>query len=436
MVLKRFSAGVIAALVGALLIGMPGSLAFAQEAQTPEQICEAATQDLAEPETREFEQAEDVLEEGVDYWAVLCTAQGPVTIDLLEEVAPLAVNSFIFLAREGYFNNTTFHRVLPGFMAQGGDPTGTGSGGPGYQFADETDTDLIFDRPGIVAMANAGADTNGSQFFITYTATPWLDGSHTIFGRVYAGQGAAELLTPRNPEQMPAYEGDALQTVVILEGADAIDAVADSAPTIEHWQTLLRRLIADLIGAPFVQDDAQSGARTLDEHVADWGAAGGEALAEYMADYLTTNDFAGSAAVELAIEECPATPEELPFWELRFEVSDYGNEENASAVSADAARAEQLVESGAYASSVEGTMIGGRLFREPLTEHECGAEAGRYRFELPNGRYLLVVEAVLDETIINDESAEITPEQFMVYLMDQILTGSIAGPLERGNLAD
>jgi len=436
MVLKRFNAGVIAALVAALLIGMPGSAALAQEGQTPEQICEAATQNLVEPETRQFEQAEDVLEEGVDYWAVLCTAQGPITIDLLEELAPLAVNNFVFLAREGYFNNTTFHRVLPGFMAQGGDPTASGTGGPGYQFADETDNDLIFDRPGIVAMANAGADTNGSQFFITYTATPWLDGSHTIFGRVFAGQDAAELLTPRNPEQMPAYEGDALQTVVIVEGAENIVVEADAAPTIAHWQTLLQRQIADLIGAPFAQDDEQSGARTLEELAADWGTTGGEALAGYMADYLATNDFMGSAAVELAIEECPATPEELPFWELRFEVSDYGNAENASAVAADAERAEQLVESGAYASSVEGTMIGGRLFRAPVTDHECGAEAGRYRFEVPNGRYVLAVEAVLDETIINDESAEITPEPFMVYLMDQILTGSMAGPLERGNLAD
>ncbi len=436
MVLKRLSVVMIMALVMALLAGIPGGAALAQDGQTPEEICEAATQELAEPESREFEQAEDVLEGGVDYWAVLCTAQGPITIDLLEEVAPLAVNSFVFLAREGYFNNTSFHRVLPGFMAQGGDPTATGTGGPGYQFADETDNDLIFDRPGIVAMANAGADTNGSQFFITYTATPWLDGGHTIFGRVYAGQGAAELLTPRNPEQMPAYEGDALQTVVIFESADAINVEADAAPTLDHWQTLLRRLIADLIGAPFVQDAEQSGTRTLDERVADWGEEGGEALAAFMADYLATNDFMGSAAVDLAIDECPATPEELPFWELRFEVNDYGNAENASAVSADAARADELVESGAYASSVEGTMYGGRLFREPVEGHECGDQAGRYRFEMPNGRYLLVVEAVLDETMISDDNPEITPEQFMVYLMDQILTGSIAGPLERGNLAD
>ena len=93
----------------------------------------------------------------------------------------------MFLAQQGYYNNTTFHRVLPGFMVQGGDPTGTGAGGPGYEFGDETDNGLVFDQYGLLAMANAGPGTNGSQFFITYGKPDWLNGNHTIFGRVFQG---------------------------------------------------------------------------------------------------------------------------------------------------------------------------------------------------------------------------------------------------------
>ena len=110
---------------------------FAQDgARTPADICTEATADSAEPETREFERAGDVLQDDVDYWAVMCTDAGPIYVDLYENEAPVTVNNFVFLAQADYFTNTTFHRVLPGFMAQGGDPTGTGSGGPGYEFED------------------------------------------------------------------------------------------------------------------------------------------------------------------------------------------------------------------------------------------------------------------------------------------------------------
>lgn len=425
---------VVGALLVAGLAGAPGGKALAQEGEPPEAICAAAMQDLAEPDTRDFEQAGQVLEDGVDYWAVFCTAQGPIVVDLLEDIAPVAVNSFVFLARQGYYNHTTFHRVLPGFMAQGGDPTATGSGGPGYEFADEIPDDLVFDRPGIVAMANAGPDTNGSQFFITYAPTPWLNGLHTIFGRVVAGQGAAELLTPRDPQQAPAYAGDALDTVVIVEGADAIAAEPDGAPTLEHWQILLERMIGARIGPPFAAVSEQSGTRTLDERAVEWGQLGGSALEQYMADYLAENDYLGGAALALAIAECPPSPDQLPIWALRFEVNDYGNEENAEAVAADDARSDELVASGAFASYAPGTLIGGRIYRQPVTDNPCGADAARYRLELPNGRYLLATEAVLDETIIHDE-AQGTPEEFVAYLMD-LLAESLSGPLQRGTLAD
>ncbi|MCS7039854.1 MAG: peptidylprolyl isomerase, partial [Caldilineales bacterium] len=128
-----------------------------------------------------------VIEPGKIYQAVLKTAKGDIVIELYADKAPRTVNNFVFLAREGFYDNTTFHRVIDGFMAQGGDPTGTGSGGPGYTFPDEIVPDLVFDRRGLLAMANAGPNTNGSQFFITFGPTPWLNGAHTIFGEVIQG---------------------------------------------------------------------------------------------------------------------------------------------------------------------------------------------------------------------------------------------------------
>ncbi len=116
-------------------------------------------------------------------------------IELLATEAPVTVNSFIFLAGEGFYNGVIFHRVIPGFMIQGGDPTGTGTSGPGYSFQDEIVPSLMFDRPGILAMANAGPNTNGSQFFITLAPTPHLNGGHTIFGRVVGGQEVVEAIS-------------------------------------------------------------------------------------------------------------------------------------------------------------------------------------------------------------------------------------------------
>jgi len=166
------------------------------------------------------------------YVATLKTVKGDIKIELLAAFAPKTVNNFVFLAREGYYNGTTFHRVLDNFMAQGGDPTGTGSGGPGYQFEDEIVSTLSFDGPGWLAMANAGPGTNGSQFFITYTATTWLNGNHTIFGKVIEGLDVALSLTRRDPGQNPGFAGDVLQTVIIEEGSTSLlPPIPTPAPT-------------------------------------------------------------------------------------------------------------------------------------------------------------------------------------------------------------
>jgi len=151
------------------------------------------------------------------YIATIETEKGNIMIQLFPDKAPFAVNSFVFLARQGWYDGVTFHRVIPGFVAQAGDPSGTGRGNPGYFFKNE-DSDLLFTKPGMVAMANAGADTNGSQFFITFAPASNLNGFYTIFGQVISGLDVAEQLTPRDPSQggyLPA--GDMILRVTIEE---------------------------------------------------------------------------------------------------------------------------------------------------------------------------------------------------------------------------
>lgn len=156
---------------------------------------------LSDSQQQNFEQAEQVLEAGKDYEAIVVTNKGILRIDLFESEVPNTVNNFVFLARNHYYDGIIFHRVLDGFMAQTGDPTGTGSGGPGYEFDDEIVDSLKHDKRGILSMANAGPGTNGSQFFITFDATPWLDGKHTIFGRLLEGDEVLSKLQLIDPSQ-------------------------------------------------------------------------------------------------------------------------------------------------------------------------------------------------------------------------------------------
>lgn len=151
------------------------------------------------------------------YEAVFITEIGDFRVRLFADQAPVTVNNFVFLAKQGYYDNTTFHRVLPGFMAQGGDPTGSGGGGPGYTFEDEFNPDLQFDKAGLLAMANRGPSTNGGQFFITYAPTPHLNGLHTIFGEVIEGAEVVGSLRPRDPQANPDYQGDVLLSIEIIE---------------------------------------------------------------------------------------------------------------------------------------------------------------------------------------------------------------------------
>jgi len=156
------------------------------------------------------------------------TARGPIRVRLFADKTPVTVASFVNLVQKGFYNGLNFHRVIPDFMVQGGCPKGTGTGGPGYRFEDETRPDLRHDKPGILSMANAGPGTNGSQFFITHIATPWLDGKHTVFGEVIDG-GQTVVDAVRG--------GDRIESVTI-EG-DTAALLASQSARVAEWNKAL-----------------------------------------------------------------------------------------------------------------------------------------------------------------------------------------------------
>lgn len=174
---------------------------------------------LSEERETSFGRAEEVLEPGKDYRAVIDSSKGRIIIDLLQDDAPMTVNNFVFLARHRYYDGVVFHRVLEDFMAQTGDPTGTGTGGPGYEFGDETDNGQQHDSKGVLSMANAGPGTNGSQFFITFKETAWLNGKHTVFGKVLEGEDVLDDLQRIDPMRPGGVQPDVMERVYIVETA-------------------------------------------------------------------------------------------------------------------------------------------------------------------------------------------------------------------------
>ncbi len=159
---------------------------------------------MAKKYSQPFEMAIDTKKQ---YSATIETNKGEIELKLYASQAPRTVNNFVSLARDGFYDGVPFHRVIKDFMIQGGDPTGTGRGGPGYTFKDEFDPKLKHDKPGVLSMANAGANTNGSQFFITHVPTPWLDGKHSVFGQVTKGQDVVNKIE----------QGDYINSVQVAE---------------------------------------------------------------------------------------------------------------------------------------------------------------------------------------------------------------------------
>jgi len=190
--------------ITALLVLVSGMISCAPSAQ-PEATPGPKTYSTPPPMT---------IDTSKEYTAIIETEKGNIVLELFSSDTPITVNNFVFLAREGFYNGTTFHRVIPGFVAQGGDPTGTGTGSPGYTFVDEftEHTHLA----GALSMANSGPNTNGCQFFITYTPQHGLDGKHAVFGQVIEGMDVLERLTPRDPlKNTPDFEGDRIIQITI-----------------------------------------------------------------------------------------------------------------------------------------------------------------------------------------------------------------------------
>ena len=162
-----------------------------------------------------------------DIRIIVKTDKGDIEGVLYPSKAPVTVANFLNLAKRGYYDGLKFHRVIPDFMIQGGDPTGTGSGGPGYRFEDECTPELKHDKPGIFSMANAGPGTNGSQFFVTHVPTPWLDGKHTVFGSVTKGQDIVNAVAA----------GDKIKSIEILDPTDELFAA--QSKRLEEWNAIL-----------------------------------------------------------------------------------------------------------------------------------------------------------------------------------------------------
>ena len=157
-----------------------------------------------------------VIDPDKKYSATLHTDKGDIVLELFADKTPKTVNNFVFLCREGFYDGVIFHRVIADFMAQCGDPTGTGTGGPGYKFGDEFHPSLRHNKPGILSMANAGPGTNGSQFFITHVPTPWLDNKHSVFGQVIGGMDVLMSIPPRDPRVVSA-PASRINSVTITE---------------------------------------------------------------------------------------------------------------------------------------------------------------------------------------------------------------------------
>jgi len=174
-------------------------------------------------------QAADKVDSMDNIDIVMKTSKGEIKVTLFASKTPVTVASFLNLAKQGYYDGLTFHRVIPDFMIQGGDPTGTGRGGPGYRFEDEFDPSLKHNKPGILSMANAGPGTNGSQFFITHGPTPHLDGKHTVFGEVTSGQDVVDAIE----------KGDTITEIDIVDSPDALlEAKKDR---VEEWNKALKK---------------------------------------------------------------------------------------------------------------------------------------------------------------------------------------------------
>lgn len=383
---------------------------------TPDEICENATP-AEEPETREYEGAEEVLEEGVDYRAILCTDVGAIYVDLYETLTPITVNNFVFLSQNDYYNNTNFHRVLEDFMAQAGDPTNIGTGGPGYRFVDEYVGFLNFNRIGLLAMANTGQPiTNGSQFFLTTSLPTHLNFAHTIFGDVLVGQDVVESIELRDP-QSATDDGTALNTVVIITDPELVDAEVPEIPpaTEEMAQEILDNL-PDL-GLPV--DDNVTGIFSANEVVMMLA----EDIRGDAETFLGANNHRYSVGVSHINEVCDLT--NPPFMRVKYTLHTFTSFDDASNVIADDFLVDFITNGSEYAES-EGEILTHPMYMIETTA--CNQDAMRVVTFWQRGRSVAVAEVLLpidDAAEAESWLHQVIGIQVYEFLLTDLLTPEI-----------
>ena len=394
----------IVILLVVLMLTVP--MTFAQSSQTPQEICDASQP--AELTEMQFEAPEQVLEAGVDYRAIFCTGAGAVYIDLFEDLTPQTVNNFVFLAQQGYYDSTTFHRVIESFMAQAGDPTATGRGGPGYQFEDEFVGFLGFDRPGLLAMANAGANTNGSQFFITTAPTPHLNYRHTIFGEVLEGQENVENIQLRDPETA-TEPGEALNAIVIVTDPAAVESDYDVLPpaTQEEVVAAIEDFLAQ-VPPQIALDEEVSGLFTTEETISS-------VPDEFESDFSTFAETYGHQyrySARLLNAECD--PQQF-FTSLRFTMDAMGSAEDARNALADDFPMTLATSNGFEAvEGAENTYM--------QSAETCSGGDGVYGMGLyTRGRYLITVEAIVPVEILQQVDMETLLQQGIASPFETVL---------------
>jgi len=361
---------------------------------TPDEICAAA--EFETPDNRTYDAAEDVLEPDVNYQAIFCTEAGAVYIDLLEDYAPLTVNNFVFLAQNGYYNNTVFHRVIEDFMAQGGDPTATGTGGPGYQFADEFVGFLSFAEPGWLAMANAGPGTNGSQFFITTVPTPHLDFRHTIFGKVLEGQDNVLALNIGDP-QVPDFTPSALDTVVIITDPEAVTSDYEAPESLgqDELETGFAGLIAELPEGLEVLEDS-SGTFTTEEVITAVPADLQDTFAEFAE--ANSHEFRTGRILNNA-----ACTEQYFFTQLGYTVDAFASADDAAAA-LESDVLPELANALGYTDVTEAEALNETTVYTGTTETCSGTEGTQGIAFLQRGRYVVSVNVLVDSAILGQAS--------------------------------
>ena len=369
------------------------ALASADVPQTAQELCAAAQP--APLTMMQFEQAEEALEPDLDYRAIFCTSAGAIYVNLYDTFAKMTVNNFVFLAQQSYYDNTTFHRVIPGFMAQGGDPTGSGRGGPGYQFADETTGHLTFYRPFLLAMANAGPGTNGSQFFITTAPTPHLNYKHTIFGEVLSGQAVVEAIRERDP-QTATEDGETLHTVLIITDPTQVDNTDVPPPMPVTPQELMDAFLR------FGADDMR--AQNSEDRRESLPAAFQDDFADFAARY----DHEFHVAMRIHNEGC--NPERF-FTSIGYAVDGFASADSAIEALAD----DLMIALAEHDDFIQPTQYPSLLFMKQAPS--CHGDNGFHVLsQYTHGRFIISVDALVDLDILGN----VDPARLIMSITNQL----------------